>query len=177
MEEQYYRKQAARFTEVGTGYVAAECNSEEVEIVLSGDMLSLFTICKAILSRISAVTSTTVDETLTALESVCGLPYADAYRYMYGEKPKPKVYKGENWKEQCKRDATIEANKRNAALDTENAKLRRECEMLQNVIKALKENEGKQVKEREKQNKALQKEIRELKHKIRCLEERNSYGE
>ena len=178
MDIERLKAESSEFVSEGFGYLHSEMkNGKAPRLVMSGDIIAnLWQVC-GIIQRVAEITGTTFYETA----SLCFAMPSTGYRKVNqmvkqaDKNPEMKVYVGEDWNEQWKKDQTKKI-KREAGLESIGLALNfRELETrnasLNNQLIDLKKDHAKVIKAKDEQIQKLTKECQALEHRMKEMEQ------
>lgn len=179
MDKERIMKEAANFMGDGDGYIHSEMkNGKSPQLVISGDIMGIMWQVCGIFNRLSEITGNSFDEVAFMTINMPKLGYGNLKSITKDNKKK--VYVGEDWNEQWKKETESklkrEANMDNISLAFNLAEMEKRCTSLNNQLVDAKKKYSKDLKAKDEQIKSLTKECQSLEHRMKEMEQQRMFG-
>ena len=178
MDKERLMLEANNFVGDGFGYIHSEMkNGKQPKLILCGDTIAILWQVCGIINRISEITGTTFYETASLTFNLPGTGYRKTKELLkeVNKNQEMKVYVGEDWNEQWKKDQTKkiqrEASLESIGLALSVKELETRNASLNNQLIDLKKDHAKVIKAKDEQIQKLTKECQALEHRMKEMEQ------
>ena len=178
MDKKRYIEDAKPFVGEGFGYIHSEMkNGKAPELLLSGDFIAIMWQTCGIMNRISEITGMPYIEVAEMIVGMPSLGY-DTIHSLVKDNTK-KIYVGDDWDEQWKKDKEKEIRREvasdNITLAFNLAEMEKRCTSLNNQIVDLKKKHTNEMKAKNEEIKKLNKDILALEHRLKEMAEQRMF--